>query len=488
MTPKQPTPTVTVRQALEELLRMAKDLNKTGEPFLGDEYFEAIRVAEQALSAQDNLISAEEILELHIDEYNKLTGKHSPIPLLAKSYILNWMELFAAQFRDKDNLSTESKEEKTGSGLDLKKLENELDDAIAKDKKIDTRLIDLIIGTVDEYYSRESRGRFDDNGLVDVANIIQDEFYSILSKSSTKEAEPLFVTEGVKLISEERREQLEKHNWSLEHDKTHSHGELIKMAAILCTNGTDVKVTSNVGDEFVSGSHVWGLESKLSGDKNKVHRLKVAGALIAAELDKELAAQSHIEKQKEDSKVTNQGDGWLVTEYWNIHENSFRIDENSGTGIYWNSKRTQGFNGSDLDKLTIHSVKRLKDGVVFSVGDTIYCGNNERTDITGFHISQAGNNMLVDLFDRGDVGIDALIKYIPSKDIEERVKEEKWVERLKQNFWQFALYYYNLTPPERCTVHPPHGEGMIGLYELPIEEILEKWLDKYNVIKNLKIN
>ena len=90
---------------------------------------------------------------------------------------------------------------------------------------------------------------------------------------------------GIELIAEERQEQIEKHNWTPEHDDQHTDGALIKMAGILCVNGTDAQVHDNYG-EFESGSNTWGLENKLSGDKNKIHRLEVAGALIAAEIDR----------------------------------------------------------------------------------------------------------------------------------------------------------------------------------------------------------
>lgn len=90
---------------------------------------------------------------------------------------------------------------------------------------------------------------------------------------------------GIELIAEERQEQIEKHNWTPAHDDEHDYGELRKMAAILAVNGTDAAVIDDYGD-FESGNNTWGLEDKLDGDKNIIHRLKVAGALIAAEIDR----------------------------------------------------------------------------------------------------------------------------------------------------------------------------------------------------------
>lgn len=87
---------------------------------------------------------------------------------------------------------------------------------------------------------------------------------------------------GIELIAEERQEQIKKHGWNKKHDAAHVHGELCKVAAILAVVGTDAKVVSP--DEWESGENIWGLEEKLKN--NPIHRLKVAGALIAAEIDR----------------------------------------------------------------------------------------------------------------------------------------------------------------------------------------------------------
>lgn len=88
---------------------------------------------------------------------------------------------------------------------------------------------------------------------------------------------------GIELIAQERKEQIEKHGWSKRHDSCHVNGALVKVAAILAVQGTDSKVISSDG-EFETGNNVWGLEEKLKN--NDIHRLKVAGALIAAEIDR----------------------------------------------------------------------------------------------------------------------------------------------------------------------------------------------------------
>ncbi len=90
---------------------------------------------------------------------------------------------------------------------------------------------------------------------------------------------------GTELIAEERQEQITRHGYTAGHDDHHTSGMLIKVAAILAVNGTDAFVNDNA-DEACTGDNTWGLEGKLAGDENKIHRLKIAGALIAAEIDR----------------------------------------------------------------------------------------------------------------------------------------------------------------------------------------------------------
>lgn len=88
---------------------------------------------------------------------------------------------------------------------------------------------------------------------------------------------------GIELIAEERQEQIEKHGWTLEHDKEHELGILVKVAAVLAVSHTDAYVEDEAG-ECSSYDNIWGLEHKHKNDT--IYRLKVAGALIAAEIDR----------------------------------------------------------------------------------------------------------------------------------------------------------------------------------------------------------
>lgn len=87
---------------------------------------------------------------------------------------------------------------------------------------------------------------------------------------------------GIELIAEERQEQIDKHGWNEEHDSNHQNGELAKVAATLAVMHTDASVDD--ADNWGTGDNAWGLESKLQNDT--IHALKVAGALIAAEIDR----------------------------------------------------------------------------------------------------------------------------------------------------------------------------------------------------------
>ena len=87
---------------------------------------------------------------------------------------------------------------------------------------------------------------------------------------------------GIELIAEERQKQIEKNGWDSNHDDLHTDGSLRVVAATLCAVGTDATVLDPL--ERGTLQNPWGLEEKLREDH--VRRLKVAGALIAAEIDR----------------------------------------------------------------------------------------------------------------------------------------------------------------------------------------------------------
>ena len=100
---------------------------------------------------------------------------------------------------------------------------------------------------------------------------------------------------GVERIAAERKRQMEKEGWTPEHDAQHSEGELAIAAACYALEGS----------LFARVDHVFGEAPKDRGsrsgrddpwpwhrdcDKRKKHppirRLEIAGALIAAEIDR----------------------------------------------------------------------------------------------------------------------------------------------------------------------------------------------------------
>ena len=80
--------------------------------------------------------------------------------------------------------------------------------------------------------------------------------------------------EGVSLIIKERAEQIEKHGYAFGHDKAHSNGEIALVAG------------------YIAIHNIWAIPDDWQPFKAKVARkgrieqLQIAGALIAAEIDR----------------------------------------------------------------------------------------------------------------------------------------------------------------------------------------------------------
>ncbi len=75
---------------------------------------------------------------------------------------------------------------------------------------------------------------------------------------------------GIKLITEERRRQVESEGWSRAHDDSHGNGELVEAAVCYAVGNSD---------RWPWDKYWW----KPSG---RVRDLVKAGALIAAEIDR----------------------------------------------------------------------------------------------------------------------------------------------------------------------------------------------------------
>lgn len=84
---------------------------------------------------------------------------------------------------------------------------------------------------------------------------------------------------GIELIAEERARQISSEKWTPEHDDSHIDGHLAKAAAELAAHGTDMETI-----DHLSMRDVWGLVRKHRA--NRERQLVIAGALIAAEIDR----------------------------------------------------------------------------------------------------------------------------------------------------------------------------------------------------------
>lgn len=95
---------------------------------------------------------------------------------------------------------------------------------------------------------------------------------------------------GIELIAEERQEQIEKHGKTSDHDDKYSKEELANAAVVCLDDELYWKEEDIHGPE--SGCitfHVCRMDEKewkLPLGKGRIHQLKVAGALIAAEIDR----------------------------------------------------------------------------------------------------------------------------------------------------------------------------------------------------------
>lgn len=85
---------------------------------------------------------------------------------------------------------------------------------------------------------------------------------------------------GIELIAEERQEQIEKHGWTLEHDRqNHTHDELVRAACAIAFVSEADKPAN-----FSAPNWAWEIRERIQDDRE--HCYKVAGALIAAALDR----------------------------------------------------------------------------------------------------------------------------------------------------------------------------------------------------------
>jgi hypothetical protein len=107
---------------------------------------------------------------------------------------------------------------------------------------------------------------------------------------------------GVDLIAAERRRQVVFEGWTPEHDDDHEYGELAIEAACLAVDGTDAIIDHPEWDENQQ-TDPWGLVEKHRN--NRVRQLVIAGALLAAEIDRQqrLAVKKNPTREEEIAQI-----------------------------------------------------------------------------------------------------------------------------------------------------------------------------------------
>lgn len=108
---------------------------------------------------------------------------------------------------------------------------------------------------------------------------------------------------GVEIIAQERMRQKNAEGWTDEHDDKHTNAELSDAAACYATydpcsspytkSGEIYRAIVNEHDEFEVESvfpRTWGVVWDKRPDHPRIRRLQIAGALIAAEIDRHLRA------------------------------------------------------------------------------------------------------------------------------------------------------------------------------------------------------
>lgn len=90
---------------------------------------------------------------------------------------------------------------------------------------------------------------------------------------------------GIELIAEERQRQINQEDWTPHHDDGHTHGELAIAAACYAVQDTDASVVYPDDDPEGSG---WPWSRESWKPKDTIRNLVRAGALIAAEIDREM--------------------------------------------------------------------------------------------------------------------------------------------------------------------------------------------------------
>ncbi|WP_077920457.1 hypothetical protein [Spirosoma sp. 209] len=93
---------------------------------------------------------------------------------------------------------------------------------------------------------------------------------------------------GAELIAIEREEHTSKHEWTPEHDDAYTYGELPTAAIACIVMDEDLRYNTVAGPLYPLDVWPWGQDDYYNNilKKDRIGQLTVAGALIAAEIDR----------------------------------------------------------------------------------------------------------------------------------------------------------------------------------------------------------
>lgn len=90
---------------------------------------------------------------------------------------------------------------------------------------------------------------------------------------------------GVELIAKERKRQIDEEGWTLEHDLGHDDGAISLAAACYAAHPLEL-YTKEEYDTEIHYKQLLPFDKKIDKKKKELRKLIIAGALIAAEIDR----------------------------------------------------------------------------------------------------------------------------------------------------------------------------------------------------------
>jgi len=96
-------------------------------------------------------------------------------------------------------------------------------------------------------------------------------------------------TEGVRLIADERDRQINQEGWSEAHDDEHAAGTMVWAAIAYAASAIGLEVrrlTRRAMSEVYADLWPWQPDMDKRDKHNAIRKLAIAGALIAAEIDR----------------------------------------------------------------------------------------------------------------------------------------------------------------------------------------------------------